>query len=378
MKITEVKATPLRLPYKKPFHWAQGVIDAADVVLVEVHTDEGVSGYGESMSTVPAVAVQSLLQEAGSLCLGHDPFQIATLINKAYQHLFAARGNCSAPRFGAQVLAGLDMALWDVTGRLMGRPVYELLGGAVRQHIQYFGFPQGDSAEELAKEAGIWADAGCEVIYVKVGRGEHLDLDIVEQVRAAIGNKRLRLDANEAWDTLTAARMVKQLAAFNIEFIEQPTSSDSLFALVQAKANSPIAIAADQLVFTPEDVDMVCRYQAADMIVLGLHETRGIERFRQAAAVAQAAGLNICLHGLYETGITTCASNQVAATIGNLDDGNQYMNHFLKEDIIQQPDLDLRDGKLPVTSAPGLGFKLDWDSVGRAAENYNKTVNLSC
>jgi len=96
----------------------------------------------------------------------------------------------------------------------------------------------------------------------------------------------------------------------------------------------------------------VCRSRAADLIVLGLHETGGIGRFRQAAAIAAAAGLNICLHGLYETGITTCATHQVAATLGNLDDGNQYMNHFLTEDIIQAPDLTLRQGGLPVLGAP--------------------------
>ncbi len=112
--------------------------------------------------------------------------------------LFAARGTCSAPRFGALVLTGLDMALWDIIGKTTGRALRELLGGALRESIQYFGFPQGDSAEKLARDAARWAREGSEVIYVKVGRGEALDLAIAEQVRAAIGNKRLRFDANEA------------------------------------------------------------------------------------------------------------------------------------------------------------------------------------
>jgi L-alanine-DL-glutamate epimerase-like enolase superfamily enzyme len=370
VKITRIETKPLRIPYKKPFHWAQGVIEAAEVILVCVHTDEGVTGYGESMSSLPAGAVQSLLLEAAQLCIGGNPFQITALLHRAYQHLFAARGNCSAPRFGAQVLAGLDMALWDVVGKATGRPVHDLLGGAVRDRIQYFGFPQGDTAEELAREARQWVNNGSEVIYVKVGRGETLDLAIAEQVRAAIGNQRLRLDANEAWDVLTAQRMIKALAPFNIEFIEQPTRSDSLAALAQVHAASPVAIAADQLVFTPEDVYEVCRSRAADLIVLGLHETGGIGRFRQAAAIAAAAGLNICLHGLYETGITTCATNQVAATLSNLDDGNQYMNDLLSEDIILQPKLTLHTGSLPVLSGPGLGFELNWDAVERAQAAY--------
>lgn len=373
MKITAVETKPLRIPYKRPFHWAQGVVDAAEVVLVQVHTDEGLTGYGESMSSASASAVQLLLEEAGSLCVGHSPFEINRLMRGAYSHLFAARGNCSAPRFGALVLTGLDMALWDLAGKATGRAVHELLGGAVRDRIQYFGFPQGETAEELAREAKQWADKGCAVIYAKVGRSEELDLSIARQIRAVIGSKRLRLDANEAWDVLTARRMIRALAEFDIEFIEQPTKSDSLAALAQVRAASPIAIAADQVVFTPEDVYAACSGQAADLITLGLHETGGIGRFCKAAAIAEAAGINLCLHGLYETGITTCASNQVGATLANLDDGNQYMNHFLVEDIIERPGLVLEGGQLPVLSGPGLGFELDWDAVGRAEEAYRSS-----
>jgi muconate cycloisomerase len=108
--------------------------------------------------------------------------------------------------------------------------------------------------------------------------------------------------------------------------------------------------------------------------VLGLHEAGGIGRFRQAAAVAAAAGLNICLHGLYETGITTCASNQVGATLSNLDDGNQYMNDLLSEDIITRPNLSLHNGTLPVLSGPGLGFELNWDAIARAEEAHRRAL----
>jgi L-alanine-DL-glutamate epimerase-like enolase superfamily enzyme len=374
MKITALRTTPLLVHYKKTYHWAQGVIDGAEVILVEVETDDGVTGYGECIGSPSSSAVQSLLRIAGDICIGHSPFENARLMRKAYHALFAALGTCSAPRFSGQILAGLEMALWDVAGKATGCAVHELLGGAVRDDVQYFGFPQGDTAEELAGEARTMAEAGFPVIYVKIGRGERLDLAIAEQVRAAIGERRLRLDANEAWDPLTAVRMIRKLAAFDIEFIEQPTTSESLSALAQIRAASPIAIAADQLVFTPANVFDVCRHQAADVIVLGLHETGGIGRFRAAASIAEAAGLNICVHGLYETGITTCAANQAAATVANLDDGNQYMNHLLKEDIIAGPSLELKNGKLPVLQGPGLGFELDWDAVGRATEAHEKRL----
>lgn len=369
--ITEVATTPLLVPYREPYYWARGVVHGAEVILVEVRTDDGVTGYGESIATPSADAVQAFLELAGKTCVGRSPFENARLMAEAYHDLFQASGTCSAPRFAGQVLAGLEMALWDAAGKTAGRPVHELMGGKVRDEIRYFGFAQGESAEEIAGHAAALADTGCDVIYIKVGRGDALDLAIVEQVRRAIGpHKRLRIDPNEHWGPVRASRLIRQMRHFDIEFVEQPTIAESVTALAQVRSSSTVAIAADQLVFTPHDAFDVCREKAADLIVLGLHETGGLLRFRKAAHVAEAAGIDICLHGLYETGITTCAANQVASTLANLDDGNQYMNHFLAWDIVKAPDLALWDGALPVGTAPGLGFELDLDAVGRAADAY--------
>jgi len=375
LKITEVRTRPLLVPYTSPYHWAQGVIDGAMVILVEVETDEGFTGYGESIGTPSAEGIQSFINLAGAICVGRSPFENAQLMAEAYHALFQALGTCSSPRFGGQVLAGLEMALWDLAGKATGLAAHELMGGAVRDEIQYFGFAQGETAAQIAAEAKTLAESGCEVIYFKVGRGDALDIAIARQVRAAIGpHKRMRMDPNEHWSPVHAARMIRKMCDFDVEFIEQPTNCESVAALAQVHANSPVAIAADQLVFTPYDAYNVCRENAADLIVLGLHETGGLLRFSKVAHIAEAAGIDICIHGLYETGITTCAANQVAATLPNLDDGNQYMNHFLEWDIVKSPDLCLQNGRLPVLKGPGLGFELDWDAISKASELYNQQL----
>lgn len=374
-RITKVETTALLVPYTKTYHWAQGAIDGAEVVLVSVHTEDGIVGHGESIGTPSVVAIRDLIEKAGALCVGHSVFENAGLMATAYHALFQGLGTCSSPRFGGQVLAGLEMALWDAMGKCANQPAHALLGGKVRDEIQYFGFAQGDSPTEIAAEAGDLAKAGFEVIYVKVGRGDSLDREIVSQVRAAIGpTTRLRIDPNEKWKPAKAARMIRELSEFGLDFVEQPTPCESLSALAQVHAASPVAIAADQTVFTPEDAFDVCRAGAADVIVLGLHETGGLTRFAKTAHIAEAAGIDICLHGLYETGITTSAANQIAATLRNLDDGNQYMNHFLAWDIIQSPDLTLDAGRLPVLTGPGLGFELDWDAVERAKALHAKSA----
>jgi muconate cycloisomerase len=372
LRITAVRTTPLFLPYRQPYYWAYGVVDGAEPVLVEIDTNAGITGIGESVGATNAAAVRAALQRVVPDLIGHVAFDIARLSERLHRKHFGGLGPANQRRFSNQILAGVELALWDALGKLLGQPVHQLMGGAVRDEIAYFGFVQGDGPEEVAAHARELAAQGFEVIYLKVGRGDELDLVNTRAVREAIGGRRLRLDANEAWDTLTARRMIASLLPFVPEFVEQPSPAESPSALARLRKMVPVPIAADQLVSTPQQVFEVCRHEAADVIVLGIHETGGLGGMRKAAAVAEAAGLNICLHGVYESGITTCASNQVAATIPNLDDGNQIMVQLLAEDIVASPPLATMDGRLPVIEGPGLGFALDRDAVARAADRWRQ------
>ena len=137
--------------------------------------------------------------------------------------------------------------------------------------------------------------------------------------------------------------MMRRLSRFDIEIVEQPIDAESVEALARVRARSPVAIAADLGVIALGDAFDVCRLHAADLIVVGLHETGGLLRFCKVAHIAEAANIDVCIHGLHETGITTVAASHVAAVTPNLDDGNQYMNNFLAWDIIAQPDLTLQE-----------------------------------
>jgi len=372
MIIKSIKTTPLHCTFKQPYHWAQGVNYGAPVILIEVETNTGVIGVGESVASPIVAPVLAILRDAIPNFIGQSAYDANRIIWNYYQYGFNSKGTGSAPRYFSQALAGIELALWDAIGKQAKLPLHKLLGGAVRDKVEYFGFVQGDTPDELAGHARELARAGFKVLYVKVGRGAELDVEIVSAVRKAVGDRvRLRLDANEVWDMLAARRMFQKLKPFDPEFIEQPvpgrTGSEGLSRL---RAVTNIPIAADQTAYSADDVFELCRNRAADVIVLGLHETCGVVRFRKAAAVAEAAGVNVCLHGVFETGITTCASNQVAATISNMDDGNQIMWQLLAEDIVIMPNLVPKDGGLPISELNGLGFELNRDAVARAAEAY--------
>ena len=147
MKITAVETTPLLLPFKVPYHWAKGVDRGTTVVLIEVHTDEGLTGVGESLPWQSVETVTSVYEAVADLVVGRDPHDVADIMRSLYAT--AATGNPS-PRFFRQTFAGLEMAQWDVIGKAADLPVHKLFGGAVHQQVQYFAFLQGDTDEELA------------------------------------------------------------------------------------------------------------------------------------------------------------------------------------------------------------------------------------
>ena len=98
-----------------------------------------------------------------------------TISNCCYFNMFQAQALCSAPRFGAQILTGLELAMWDALGKSLNKPVHELLGGACRETIDYFGFIQGETPEQLANHAKDFVNDGYKVIYGKIGRGDGID-----------------------------------------------------------------------------------------------------------------------------------------------------------------------------------------------------------
>lgn len=366
MKIRSVTVTPLRLPLKTPYIWSQGVEAAFHVNLIALEGEDGAIGYGETTTAPDAAAQARVLEKIGRRLAGTSVFDFARNWAEAYRALFLTFGG-NMPRYANQLQSGFEMAALDLQGKALGRPVWDLLGGQRRADVGYFYFLQGETPAEIAADAAHAAGIGEPVIYLKVGVGAEHDREAVRLVRAAIGDARLRLDANEAWDVSTAIRRLAELAPYGIEYVEQPTSSRSIEALRRVTERSPIAIGADQAVFTLDEVYRACATGAADMIAVGPREIGGLHGAMKAAAIAEGAGLNLCIHSSMTTGITTCAEHHVGRAIPNLDDGNQIMWQLLKEDIVEGPELTPVRGRLSLPARPGLGFTLDEDAVARAA-----------
>jgi muconate cycloisomerase len=379
MQITDVRITPLFSKFKTPYVWSMGRDLGQTTILVEVETEEGVVGYGETAPTmVSPSSILTLLQTVKPILLGQSVTQIMDLLKQLFTKNFGYHtGSHVHPRLGNMTFAGVELALWDALGKSLHLPVHALLGGKIHDAIGFMGFVQGETTEEVTEHARQLAKDGFEVIYLKAGHTNEKDLANVEAVRNAIGNKRLRIDPNEAWDLMEAQIMINKLSRYDLEMVEQPVSAVSgVPALKALKQSCSVPIAADQSVFTPEEAHAMCASGAASLLTVGLHEAGGILGWRQIAAIAKVFDINVCVHGVWETGITTCASIHAAAGVPNMDDGNQIMWQLLQEDIVENPDLTPKNGKIQVISGHGFGFSLNEDAVARAAEEYRKTNYL--
>lgn len=367
MKVTEIRATPVALPFRQTFHWHSGAQLGVNLVLFTVETDEGVRGYGESIGEHPdAVAAYGrMLTDA---FVGRSPGDVEAALQQIY-----TRGRFrTTRRFVNQVVAGIEMACWDAYGKALGVPARAFLGGTVRPAVDHFGFVQGGTAVELSQHARELTEAGFDIIFVKVGRKRlDEDVEIVAAVREAIGPKHpLRVDPNEAWDVPTAIDQIRRLEPFGIDWVEQPVSADNVPALAAVRRATSTKVAADQAVYSTGELRHVLDLEAADVVVLGIHEAGGLWRLRQQAYLAEAHGIPVNRHGNLESSISTFAALQVAASIPNLTSGNQVMHHLLAEQLTTAPVLEFEGGKLHVPDGPGLGFELDGDAVTRAAERY--------
>jgi L-alanine-DL-glutamate epimerase-like enolase superfamily enzyme len=298
--------------------------------------------------------------------IGRDPGEVEPLM----AHLRVDHGWQIFPHYSNMVLAGFDIALWDLAGKQANLPLFRLFGGAywTRPPIMYF-LPNGDVAD-MVREAKDAVAGGFGTIYIKVGIDERRDVEVVHAVRAAIGAAvKLRVDANEAWSAKEAIRIGRKLADCDLEFIEQPTLASDVRALLEVKQALDVPIAANQTSWSNDEVRNVLELRAADVILTDAHQAGGMMAFRKAAAAAELFGVPVVRHSWGELGVTGAAHAHLVAVTANCTMANQAYSTYLDEDILENP-LVFEQGAVSLPEGPGLGVTLDEARFSAAKERY--------
>lgn len=370
MRITELRATPVAVPYRTDEVWAFGRRRGQVSVLLEVETDEGLVGLGEAAAYPSAGIVLAVLDSIRPLVLGADPFQIERLVRRidlvgTWHHVKAT----------SPAIAAVEMACWDLVGKACRQPLVNLLGGRFHDRVEFFYYVARSEPDEVAAEGKRAADAGFRTCYLKVGADdERVDIERVAALRDGAGPRMaLRVDANEAWSPGAAIRTIGELERYGLELVEQPVSGRNLAEMAYVRSRISTPLLANEASWTRHDQLAVIRAGAADVISVDNQMDGGLLNLKRSAGLCEAAGLPVVKHSLGELGVALAAAVHAISATPNFRYANQAYGALLADDVTAGFGGGIEayvDGTLAVPDGPGLGVRLDPERVATAAERY--------
>jgi muconate cycloisomerase len=381
--IAGIETVRVALPLRRVHRVASASEDYAigKYVIVKVHTDDGITGLGEAPAVKEwggdhgmyfgesARTVMHMINDNfRSALIGEDPFRI--------EHIHTLLDRCAKGHFYAK--AAIDMALYDIMGKSLDTPVYNLLGGLYRDKISIAHSIGIMPVQQGVDEALKVIDEGIKTIKLKVGLDPVRDVELVRSVRNAVGpHIAITVDANEGYTTASEAiRVLKQIEDYDVLFCEQPVIGIDAMARVALAVDIPLM--ADESAWTPQDVLRILEKKAAELVSLYPTKPGGLFPAKKVAAVIEAGGLRCNVNGSAEMGIANAANLHLSASTKVAShacvlpitcvDGKPLhttvASRFYLDDIIEEP-FEYADGYLHVPTGPGLGVALDEEKVAK-------------
>jgi len=388
MTITDVSCDVLVVPNCN----ANACDSAQDTVVVQIQTDEGLTGIGETDAN-PWV-IKAIIEAPGShimslglkeLVVGQDPTQPVAIWDRLYK-FSAMTGRRGA---GICAIGALDMAIWDLYGKATGRPVWQLLGGAQKEFVTPYAslLPSGTTLEEYRRsllEKASWArDFGFQAAKMEVcvkgpyshnllREGDEAIVELVGLCRETVGpDMAMMVDVAYAWsDWKEALRVIRRLEPFDLFFLETPLPSDDLdgYARLAEVAGIPIA-AGEWLTTRFEFADLMDRGHI-DVVQPDIGRVGGFTEAMRVAHMAQDRGKLVVPH-CWKTGIGAAATAHFAAATSNCR-YIEFLPPFVAESALRrelvQEELQIADGKLDLPRRPGLGVELNPTAMRRFAK----------
>jgi glucarate dehydratase len=360
--------------------------------IVEVTTTSGVTGLGETYGDAPHIARLELVARQ---LVGVDIFNIgelrrritATLRGDTTRGGHGMSGMVTGSSTPDRVLSPFDVAALDIQGKIVGRPVSDLLGGAVRSEIAFSGYlfykwaghPGADDdswgaaldADGIVAQAKTMVDAyGFSALKLKGGvLAPEQEVEAILALRRAFPDHPLRLDPNAAWTVDTAIAVGRALEGV-LEYLEDPTPSIAGMAAVRREV--PMPLATNMCVVSFDDVPEAVREGAVDVILSDHHFWGGLRRSQGLAAITETFGLGLSMHSNSHLGISLAAMVHLAAATPNLDYAcdTHWPWKLESEDVIVPGVLGFDRGAVAVPATPGLGVELDRDRLAVLHEQY--------
>ena len=366
MKITSVNCHIVTIPYKNPYRMAPGETLFKKQIVVLVETDEGITGVGETGVTLierggetQEPIYYSSQKYVGPLTIGMDPFDIGLVIDRLEGFNQGRTGFLCAK-------AGIDIALYDIMGKAVGRPVAKLLGGIHRTNFKVSRSLGVKTPAEMAADAVRLKAEGYAMLTIKVGFDVKEDLDRVAAVRDAVGaNYPLEIDVNGAYNVEVAIPTLRKMERYGIEAIEQPVPWWDLQGMKEVRIALDTPITADESAWTPYDVMNIARMGAADTICLKPVKNGGLLLSVRMAEIAEAAGMGVLMGSKHPLSPGQSAILQFVAAVPWVHGVVGYGSALerLTDDICDPPIVMSKDGTVSPPSGPGLGVTLSEEKL---------------
>jgi D-galactarolactone cycloisomerase len=378
MKITDIAIHVLKSPLNEPFAFSQGWVKQRSATLIEVMTDEGITGWGEAFAQglePPEIAATVIDKALRPLVVGANPLDIEVLWHRMY-HMTRDYG-----RKGSVVAAisAIDIALWDIAGKARGAPVSALMGGAFRTRVQPYatGFyrikGQGEAAR-LAEEAIRHFEAGFSLMKVKLGYGVDDDIACMREIGRAIQGKpiRLMIDTNHAYGRAEALRLGRALDEYDLRWYEEPVAPEDIRGYAEMRSKLTMPIAGGENEHTLYGFREFLGAGAVDIAQPDIGSCGGISAARHIVALAQAHGVQVNPH-VWGSAIAQAASLQVIAALPIVHHSiyarepvleYDRSSHPFRAQLVRDP-IEHVDGWVEVSSKPGLGVEVDRATLDR-------------
>jgi galactonate dehydratase len=335
-------------------------------VFVKVETDAGLSGVGEATLEYRETTVAEAIRELERGFLGRDPHAVEALWHEAYRSTYFRGG----PVY-MSALSGVEMALWDIKGKALGVPVWQLLGGKVRDSVPCYAngwFAPAKSPEEFAEKAVQAVAAGFTGLkwdpfgsaYLNLSRAELRDaIENIAAVKAAVGDQAdLLIEGHGRFNVATAVRIARALEPFDILWFEEPVPPDNLDALLEVKRRSPVPIAAGERLYSRWEASRFLELGCADFIQPDVSHCGGIGELKKIAAMAEARHIAICPHNPSGP-VANAATLQVAACTPNfLVHETMALDVPWRSEICNEQ-IRFANGRMRIPDTPGLGIELN-------------------
>jgi L-alanine-DL-glutamate epimerase-like enolase superfamily enzyme len=353
LKIEAVDLFLFDIPLIVPFRIAIGEMKAANLLLVRIHTDQGVVGLGEACPFPPITGETQATNAAAArtirdMILGKDPLAIDGLL----------RGLGPLVHSNPSAVAAFDMALHDILGKVAGLPLFRLLGGSDPSFETDITAGLDTPAAMAERIRGFVRD-GYRTVKVKVGLDPDEDVARLRAVREAIGGDiGIRIDANQGWSVPQAVYALRKMEPLRIEFCEQPVRASDTAGLRAVRLQSPISIMADESLFLPADAVRLITAEACDSFNIKVMKAGGLLNSVRIAHVADAANMRCMVGCMLDSKLALTAAAHVVASQANIIyadlDGN---TEHVTDPIIGG--MTVKGGMITLPEAPGLGCDID-------------------